>query len=92
VRYFPLALIMLGLLCALIAALQGISRSKGKARLLSSFSIAGGLFISGVLQIPIDRKPWPGDLLPLAGIFLAWIGWRKFERDPNGKKPASKML
>ncbi len=91
-RYIPLMMILSGLLCAMIAALQPISLLKGKARLVSSFLVAGGIFLSGAVQIPIDHRPWPGGLLPLGAVFLAWIGWWKFERDPEGRTSASKIL
>jgi high-affinity Fe2+/Pb2+ permease len=91
-RAIPLTLILTGLLSALIAALQPASTLKGRARLLSSFAVAAGFLAGGVEQVWSESRLWPGSVGLLIALWLAWIGWRKYQRDPDGKTPASKML
>jgi len=91
-RFIPLTLIVFGLVFALVAALRPVSRFKGQARLFSSLLVGGAFFIGGFTQIRQSAQLWPGSFGVLAGLWLAWIGWRKFERDPDGKTSASKML
>ena len=88
----PLALVLLGLLSALVAALKSVSRSKGKMRLLGSMLVGAAFLLGGLMQIMKESRLWPGALGLVGGIWLLWIGARKYRKDPDGETPAATIL
>jgi threonine/homoserine/homoserine lactone efflux protein len=91
-RVLPLCLIALGLAFAALAALTQVSPKKGKRRLVASLSVSLAFAEGGVAQVIAQHHLWPGVLGLCGGVFLAWIGFRKQKRDPDGHTPAAQML
>ena len=91
-RVLPLSCIICALLCAFIAALMPVSRAKGQTRLAASLLVGAGFTVGALVQIEKQAHLWPGIAGLAAGVFLSWIGLRKYRRDPEGLTPAAKML
>ena len=91
-RVLPLTCIVVARLCAFIAALMPVSRSKGQTRLAVSLLVGAGFVLGALSQMAKEGHLWPGILGFAAGAFLSWIGLRKYRRDPEGITPAAKML
>ena len=92
IRVAPLALMLLGLIFALWAALITVSSRKEILRLAASVAVALGFGVGAVSQIINDQRWWPGSFGLGMFLFLAWVGLRKFKRDPEGRTPARTML
>lgn len=92
IRIAPLCLVLLGLVFALSAALTEVSSRKGLLRLSASAMVALGFAVGAVSQVINEKRLWPGCLGLGVSCFLAWIGFRKFKRDPEGRTPAASML
>jgi uncharacterized membrane protein YgdD (TMEM256/DUF423 family) len=91
-KFLPLGLILLGLACLLVAGLTQVSPRKGWARLSASL-LVGAAFVAGsISQMVKQHRIWPGAVGLGGGVFLAYVGLRKHERDPDGKTPAASML
>jgi hypothetical protein len=91
-RFLPAALVLLGLACALVAALMRVSQQKGWTRLWASLMVATAFGVGAVSQILQEHKLWPGVGGAGIGIFLAHVGLRKQRKDPTGETPAAKMI
>ena len=89
-RFLPLGLILLAVLCVVVAAILPISRTRGQFRLAGSLSV-GAAFVVGSL-LSATGQSWQRGVAIAVGAFLAWIGLRKYRADPNGKTPASSIL
>jgi hypothetical protein len=92
VRAIPLGFVLLGLTFAAIASLTPISPKKGLRRLIASLLVAAAFLEGSIAQMAAETSLWPGAFGIGMGAFLAWIGYRKYKRDPDGRTPASKML
>ncbi|GGH00720.1 hypothetical protein [Silvibacterium dinghuense] len=88
----PLSLVLLGLVFAIVAAITPVSLKKGLRRLLSSLLVGAAFILGSIEQIIAEHHLWPGAFGIGAGAFLVWIGYRKREKDPDGRTPAAKML
>jgi thiol:disulfide interchange protein len=91
-RIVPSGFILLGLALALVAAIIKVSERKGLFRLAASIAVALGFVIGGAAQMTSERPIWPGCFGLAASCFLAWMGVRKFNRDPEGRTPPASML
>jgi hypothetical protein len=91
-RLLPASLIISGLACAFIAAVTRVSLRKGTLRLLASLLVSAAFVAGASIQIANEDKVWPDSFGVGAGLFLTWIGWRKYRKDPTGTTPASRML
>lgn len=91
-RVVPSGLILCGLTFALLAAIIKVSEEKGLFRLAASIAVALGLATGGAAQMVGERRIWPGCFGLVASCFLAWIGVRKFNRDPEGRTPPASIL
>ena len=91
-RVVPSGLILLGLTFALLAAIIKVSERKGLFRLAASIAVALGFAIGGAAQMTGEKRIWPGCFGLVVSCFLAWIGFRKFNRDPEGRTPPASML
>jgi len=91
-RFLPPALFLLALVSVPIAAVMQPSRSKGQLRLLGSMSLAAGFVVGSILQMAAESREWPASLGLAAGIFLAWVGLRKYRKDPDGRTPPADIL
>jgi hypothetical protein len=92
VKLLVLVFVIFAVGCVVIAALTPVSRAKGRIRLAASLFI-GIAFPLGALSQAIGE----GKLLPsvvgfVAGVFLVWIGLRKYRRDPEGRTPSAQIL
>jgi len=76
----------------LIALAVPVSRAKGRMRLMGSCLIGTAFLLASLTEMIYERAFWPKVIVALAGIFLIWVGFRKYQRDPDGKTPAAKML
>ncbi len=85
-------MIIIGLLCALVAIAFPVSRQKGNMRLAASSLVGTGFVIGAVAQIGSGGAMWPAIFGVVAGIFLDYVGWRKYRRDPEGRTRPAKML
>jgi lipopolysaccharide export LptBFGC system permease protein LptF len=83
---------LLALFCVLIAAVISVSKAKGQLRLMASILVAAGFILGSLLQMVSEKRLWPGSLGVVAGVFLAWIGLRKYRRDPDGRTPSRLIL
>jgi hypothetical protein len=92
VRVLPIGFILLAVLCVLVAAVMPISKAKGQTRLAASLLVGAGFVLGALFQMTKEGHIWPGIGGLAAGAFLAWVGLRKFRRDPEGITPAAKML
>jgi hypothetical protein len=92
VRAIPLGFVLLGLTVAAIASLTPISPRKGLRRLIASLLVASAFFEGSIAQMVGEHRLSPGAFGIGAGAFLAWIGYRKYKRDTEGRTPASQML
>jgi len=90
IRILPLGLVVLAVMCVLVAALTPVSRAKGRLRLAGSLSIGAVFFIGSVPQI--FAVGWPAVIGTFCGVFLAWVGLRKYRRDPEGRSPSAQIL
>ncbi|MBB6143466.1 hypothetical protein HNQ77_001410 [Silvibacterium bohemicum] len=91
-RFAPLGLIFLAILCVVAAAFQPSSRFKGRTRLLGSLCVGAALCLGPLPQIIKSGRLWPGILGVIFGIFLGWLGLRKYRRDPEGHTLAAAIL
>jgi hypothetical protein len=92
VRAIPLGFVLLGLIFAAVASLTPISPRKGLLRLIAS-GLVGAAFVEGsIVQMFGEHRLWPAAFGIGAGAFLAWIGYRKYKRDPDGHTAAAQML
>jgi hypothetical protein len=91
-KFLPVIFILIGLACALIATLMPVATPKGRIRLASSLAVGLGFIIGAIGQVVEEGNIWPGGLGFVVGIFLSWIGVRKYHRDPKGKTRANQML
>ena len=82
-RFLPLGLIALAVICVAAAAILPMSRTKGQVRLAGSLSI-GAAFAAGSL-LSTTGQSWQHGVGVAMGASLAWIGLRKYRRDPDGK-------
>lgn len=92
INAFALALVLCAVLCVFIAALVPASHKKGRIRLAGSLFIGAAFPVATSAQSLIERKLLPLLVGLIVGSFLAWIGWRKYRRDPQGKTPAAQIL
>ena len=83
VRILPLGLGVLAVACILIAALTPVSRQKGRIRLAGSICIGVAFLIGSVSQILKKGKSIPALFGTLSGVFLVWVGLRKYRRGPE---------
>jgi len=86
-RVIPSSWILLGLIFALLAATAKASQRKGLLRLSASARVSLGFAAGGVVQVINERRLWPGCFGLVASCFLAWVGVRKYNRDPEGRTP-----
>ena len=91
-RVLPLGLVLLGLVCALVAALSARSSQKGLCRLAASLLVGAAFTVGSIAQMIKETRLWPGVFGLGAGAFLMWVGYRKYQKDPKGKTPAAQML
>jgi hypothetical protein len=91
-RVLPLGLILLGLASALVATLSAISAQKSPWRLATSVFVGAAFTVGSIAQMLKENQLWPGAFGLGAGVFLMWIGYRKYKKDPDGNTPAAKML
>ena len=82
----------MAVLCVLVAAVLPVSVAKGRIRLLGSLSVGAGFAVMSLTQIVNENRLWPTAVLLFGGIFLIWVGLRKYRRDPEGKTPARSIL
>jgi hypothetical protein len=92
IRIIPLSLVLLALIFALLAVITKVSKRKGLLRLCASVTVALGFAIGGVAQVINEERLWPGCFGLGASCFLAWVGFRKHTRDPEGRTPPASML
>lgn len=92
VRAIPLGFIVLGLIFAIVASLTPVSKQKGLLRLVASLLVACAFWEAATIQMLGEHRLWPGAFGIGAGAFLAWIGYRKYKRDPEGRTPPAQML
>jgi ABC-type xylose transport system permease subunit len=92
VRILPLGLVVIAVACVLIAALTPVSRQKGRIRLAGSLCIGAAFLIGSVSQILTKGKSIPALIGALCGVFLVWVGLRKYRRDPEGRSPSAQIL
>jgi threonine/homoserine/homoserine lactone efflux protein len=79
-------------LSALIALLIPVSQSKGRVRLIGSCLIGAAFLLASLTEMIHRKQLWPEGILTAGGIFLVWVGIRKYRRDPEGRTPAAKIL
>ena len=91
VRFIPLGLILLAVLCVAVAAVIPISRTKGQVRLAGSL-LAGAAFVVGSLLPMAGGKLWQRSVGVAMGALLAWFGLREYRRDSEGRTPAATVL
>ena len=89
-RFLPLGLILLAVLCVAVAAVLPISRTKGQVRLAGSLSLGAAFAVGSLLST--TGQSWQRGVGVVMGAFLAWIGLRKDRRDPDGKTSARSMF
>jgi len=75
-----------------IAAITPISRLKGRLRLAGSCLAGSGIFIEGLTPITRERLIFRSMLCLGAGVFLIWVGLRKYRRDPEGRTQPRQIL
>lgn len=92
IRVIPSSLILLGLTFALLAAITKVSERKGLFRLAASVAVALGFAMGGIAQMMSERRLWPGCFGLAVSCSLAWLGIRKFNRDPEGGTPPASVL
>jgi threonine/homoserine/homoserine lactone efflux protein len=78
--------------CVVIAALAPVSRAKGRMRLAGSLSIGIAIPLGGLSQAIREGKLLPSIVGLLGGVFLVWVGLRKYQRDPEGRTPSAQIL
>ncbi len=61
-------------------------------RLLASLCLSGAFLFGSITQIIAENRLWPASFGLLAGLVLAWIGFRKHRRDPDGRTPSATIL
>lgn len=91
VRLAPLGLILLGIFCAVIAALRPVSRVKGQVRLLASLFGGAGVSVDSLAWIAKANLVWPAAIELVIGLYLIWIGLRTYRKDPEGKTPTTSI-
>ena len=85
-------LAVLAVVSVMIAAVTPRSRTKGRLRLAGSLLIGTAFVVGSLCQALIEAKLWLGLVGVSAGLFLGWVGMRKYRRDPEGRTRASKIL
>jgi hypothetical protein len=90
-RVFPFEFILLGLACLLVAALTPVSPRKGWARLFASLLVGTAFVLGSCWQMVKDNRTAPGAIELGVGLFLVYVGVRKFKRDPEGKTPVASI-
>jgi hypothetical protein len=90
-RLVPLGLILLGILCAIAAALRPVSRLKGKVRLLASLFGGAGVGVDSLTWIAKANLVWPAAIELAVGVYLIWTGLKTYRKDPEGKAPATSI-
>lgn len=78
--------------CVLIAALTRVSRAKGRIRLAGALLIGTAFPVAALSQAITVGKVLPGVIGVLGGLFLVWVGLRKYRRDPEGRTPLAQIL
>ena len=91
-RFMPVGLVLLAVLCVILAALLPVSRAKGWTRLLGSMFVGAGVGTALLSQPTSDNRVWPRVFGIVAGPLLMWAGLRKHRRDPEGRTPAASIL
>ena len=91
-RVLSLVFVVAAALSVLIATLTPVSRFKGRIRLLGSCLVGVAFLVTSVTEMIRAEKLWPQSLLTAAGIFLIWIGFRKYQRDPKGRTRTASIL
>ena len=90
-RLVPPGLILLGILCAVAAALRPASPLKGKVRLLASLFGGAGVSVDSLTWIATANLAWPAAIELAVGVYLIWTGLRTYRKDPEGKTPATSI-
>lgn len=85
-------LAVLAVVSVMIAAVTPTSRTKGRLRLAGSLLIGTAFVVGSLCQALIEAKLWLGLVGVSAGLFLGWVGMRKYRRDPEGRTRASQIL
>jgi hypothetical protein len=83
VRVVPLGLMLLGIFCAIIAALRPVSRLKGQARLLASLFGGAGVSVDSLAWIAKPDLVWPAAIELVMGLHFIWTGLRTYRKDPR---------
>jgi hypothetical protein len=86
------SLIILAVVSVAIAMLIPRSRAKGRMRLAGSLLLGLAFIVTfpGLLQQ--TPHSWRAIVVPVGGVFLIWVGVRKYRRDPEGRTPAARIL
>jgi hypothetical protein len=92
IKALVLGLAVCACCCVLIAAFTPISRAKGRARLAGSLFIGIAIPLGVLPEAIAQRKAITAVIGLAAGVFLVWVGMRKYRRDPEGRTPSARIL
>jgi hypothetical protein len=92
IKLLVLVLVLFAVGCVVIAALTPVSRAKGRIRLSASLFIGIAIPLGALSQAIAEGKLLLGVAGLVGGVFLVWIGLRKYRRDPEGRTPSAQIL
>ena len=92
VKWLVFILVIGSLGCGFVAIAIRPSLVRGRIRLLGSILIALAMSLGGIEQTVTTYDFAPIVIGLLAGVVLAWVGVRKYRRDPEGRTRPAQML
>jgi hypothetical protein len=91
-RIIPLALVVAAAVIVPISMMMPASRAKGKTRLAGSLLLGAVLVLISVFQVVAGDCRWQEGILLLGGVGLAYLGVRRYRKDPEARTPAAQIL
>jgi len=92
IKALVLGLAICACCCGVIAAFTPISRLKGRARLAGSLFVGIAIPLGALSEAIAHRNIVTAVIGLTAGVFLVWVGMRKYRRDPEGRTPSAQIL
>lgn len=92
VKLIAAGIIVLAALSVPIAAMIPKSQLKRRFRLAGSLLLGIGLVVASVGEMIQSGRLLPEGILTAGGVFLVYVGVRKYRRDPEGRTAPAQIL